>query len=94
MEPDSFTYPAFSSHNPYSSMSSSCSDMSLYSYTAPFSSPYSAALQSVEYPIKQELYPENDLTAFGISYSSLPSIDISAGSSYADSLPQVIYPSS
>jgi hypothetical protein len=94
VQPDSFTYPAFSSHHPYSSMSSSCSDMPLYSYSTPFSSSYSAPLQSVEYPIKQELYAENDLTAFGISYSSLPSMDITASSSYADSLPQVIHPSS
>jgi hypothetical protein len=68
--------------------------MSIYSYSTPFSSPYSTALQSVEYPIKQELYPDSDLTAFDINYSSLPSMDLSTGSPYADSLPQVIHPSS
>jgi hypothetical protein len=86
---DNFTYPAYSSQDPYGTLSSSCSDMSLYSYALPFSSPYSSTLQSIEYPIKPELYPDGDLNAFGISYTQLPSIDITSGSSYADSLPQV-----
>jgi hypothetical protein len=86
---DNFAYPAYSSHDPFTTLSSSCADMSAYSYALPFSSPYSTTLQSIEYPIKPEHYPESDLNAFSIGYTQFPSIDITPGSSYADSLPQV-----
>jgi hypothetical protein len=86
---DNFAYPTYSSQDPFATLSSSCADMSVYSYALPFSSPYSTTLQSIEYPIKPEHYPESDLNAFGIGYTQFPSIDITPGSSYADSLPQV-----
>jgi hypothetical protein len=91
MPSESFSYPSYSTTLPYSTVPTT-SDVSLYTYSAPFSSPYPSALSSVEYPTKHELYHENDLQPFNVSYSSMPSIDIIAGPSYPESIPQVNHP--
>lgn len=91
VQSESFSYPTYTTAIPYAAVSAP-SDMGLYTYSAPFSAPYPAALSGAEYPIKQEMYTENDLSSFNISYATIPSIDISADPAYPESIPQVNHP--
>lgn len=88
------TYSSYSQPMPYSTLSSSCSDIPLFPspYLPPMSSSISSNLPSIDYPVKQEPFLDAEIHPFNLNYSSLGGIDISAAQSYSDSNPHVIHP--
>jgi hypothetical protein len=91
---EAVTYTTFSQHMPYAAaMSSACSEIPMYAqYLPPVSSPYAPNLPSMTYPAKQELFAEEEINPFNMSYASITGLDMSAAQSYTDSNPQVIRP--
>ena len=86
-------YTTFSQHMPYAALSSTCTEIPMYSpYLPPVSSPYSQNLPSMTYPAKQELFAEEEINPFNLSYASINGLDMSAAQSYTESNPQVIRP--
>ena len=91
--PEAMPYATFSQHMPYAAMSSTCAEIPMYSqYLPPVSSPYAPSLPSMTYPAKQELFAEEEINPFNMSYASITGLDMSAAQSYTDSNPQVIRP--
>jgi hypothetical protein len=76
-------YASYSQEIPYSTLSSSCSDMPLYP-TYLHSVP--TTLSTMDYPIKQEPFIDAEVNPFNMTYASIAGIDIS-GQSYTDSNP-------
>jgi len=61
-------------------------------YLPPVSSPYASSLPGMTYPAKQELFAEEEINPFNMSYASITGLDMSAAQSYTDSNPQVMRP--
>ena len=90
---EALPYTTFSQHMPYTALSSTCTEIPMYSqYLPPVSSPYAPNLPGMTYPAKQELFAEEEINPFNMSYASITGLDMSAAQSYTDSNPQVMRP--
>lgn len=91
--PEALPYGAYS-QMPYGTLSSSCSELPLHPvYLPSLSSTYPPpTLPSMAYPVKQELFAEEDINPFSMNFASMAGIDIAAAQSYTDSNPQVMLP--
>lgn len=61
-------------------------------YLPSLSSAYHSHLPGMAYPVKQELFAEEEINPFNMSYASITGLDMSAAQSYTDSNPQVMRP--
>lgn len=87
------SYTAYSQHMPYSSLPSTCAEIPMYpQYLPSLSSAYQSHVPGMAYPVKQELFAEEEINPFNVSYASITGLDMSAAQSYTDSSPQVMRP--
>jgi len=85
---DPLAYGSYSQEMPYSTLSSTVSDLPLFPpYLPPLSSSIPTTLSTMEFSVKQEPFLDAEINPFNMNYASMAGIDISAAQSYTESNP-------
>jgi hypothetical protein len=85
-----FSYSAYTSSLSGPSVVSSASYPPMSAYEHPFPTPFPSPVQSIEYPVKPDVYADLDLNNYGINFACISNIESTAGQ--FDHMPQVNFP--